>query len=371
MTKGFIALLSTCALISCQTHESGTKVVKEQIKKGFSVNKDGFLIRDASIYKGVTTTEAFAKRFAEKMKKVDPGQKTWLPKVPKAEDIQIHSNLIYTTYGRRALLMDVFCPKATTKDLPAVILVHGGGWNNGEHHQHRATAISLARMGYVTATVEYRLGREAKLPAAIHDLKASIRFLRANAKKFGIDASNIGMLGGSAGGHLTLLTGMSNEIPELEGKGAHQDQSSSLQAIVSFYGLMNIATPRSMHHGAVKSAMGVSFNKDPKKYIRLSPLFYVTPQRKKKLPRVLFFGESPPAGSSATNWKFDVEYSRGWMTYCGVVNEEGPVINALHGYLHIMPYQKIALVEVDRFFKKHLKSRTLPRTTPKVIRDKS
>jgi len=138
----------------------------------------------------------------------------------------------YAHYGDRALAMDIYRPKDAWGQLPAVVCIHGGGWAKGNRTSHAKVAQALAARGYVAATISYRLSGEAPFPAAIQDCKAAVRFLRANAKEYGIDSSNIGAIGLSAGGHLTALLATSNGVKELEGEGGNSNFSSAIQAAV-------------------------------------------------------------------------------------------------------------------------------------------
>ncbi len=117
-------------------------------------------------------------------------------------------------------------PKAAWGQLPAIVCIHGGGWANGNRANHGKVAQALAARGYVTATISYRLSGEAPFPAAIHDCKAAVRFLRANAKEYGIDPDNIGAIGLSAGGHLTALLATSPERRNLKAKAAMQNSAA-------------------------------------------------------------------------------------------------------------------------------------------------
>ena len=95
-------------------------------------------------------------------------------------------DVTYARYGDRTLEMDIFRPKAAWGELPAVVCIHGGGWAKGNRTSHAKVAQALAARGYVAATISYRLSGEAPFPAAIHDCKAAVRFLRANATEYGI-----------------------------------------------------------------------------------------------------------------------------------------------------------------------------------------
>lgn len=146
------------------------------------------------------------------------------------DSLSAKRNLTFARYGDRTLEMDIYRPKDFWGELPAVVCIHGGGWANGNRTSHEKVAQSLAVRGYVAATISYRLSGELPFPAAIHDCKAAVRFLRAHAKEFGIDPEHIGAIGLSAGGHLTALLATSAGIPDLEGDGGHAAFSSEIQA---------------------------------------------------------------------------------------------------------------------------------------------
>ncbi|MDF1755659.1 MAG: alpha/beta hydrolase [Verrucomicrobiales bacterium] len=142
--------------------------------------------------------------------------------------------LTYANYGDRKLELDLYRPKSagSSETLPAIVCIHGGGWWRGERRNHANLAKALAAKGYVAATITYRLSGEAPFPAQIHDCKAAVRFLRANAEKYGINPDKIGAIGLSAGGHLTALLATSGGVEALEGDGGNPDQSSTIQAAV-------------------------------------------------------------------------------------------------------------------------------------------
>ena len=148
------------------------------------------------------------------------------------ESLHAKPGVTYARYGDRALEMDIYRPRGVWGKLPAVVCIHGGGWANGNRANHGKIAQALAARGYVAATISYRLSGEAPFPAAIHDCKAAVRFLRANAKEYGIDTENIGAIGLSAGGHLTALLATSAGAKELEGEGGNAEFSSEIQSAV-------------------------------------------------------------------------------------------------------------------------------------------
>lgn len=149
----------------------------------------------------------------------------------KTPSLILEIGIPYGSGGGRPLLMDVLRPDVPPHpERPAVIWVHGGGWRGGAREAN--PNWMLAERGFVTAAISYRFSQEAIFPAQIHDVKAAIRALRADAPRWGTDPERIGIWGHSAGGHLAALAAVSGGLPALEGEGGHPDESSLVQAAV-------------------------------------------------------------------------------------------------------------------------------------------
>lgn len=132
--------------------------------------------------------------------------------------------------------LDLFYQEAAGDDLrPGMVVVHGGGWRGGDKGggQWRQLPIEFAKRGYVAISVNYRLTDEAASPAQINDVKAAVRWLRANAERLRLDRQRLGAYGNSAGAHLVALLGLVKPSDGLEGDGPHRDQSSLVQAVVA------------------------------------------------------------------------------------------------------------------------------------------
>ncbi len=130
--------------------------------------------------------------------------------------------------------LDLYVPeKAASQPRPAVVIVHGGGWRGGDKRRNQWWRIpaQYAHDDYVAISINYRLTDEAPWPAQIEDTKAAVRWLRANAEKYGVDPDRIGAYGNSAGAHLVALLGLVKKSAGLEGSGPNQDQSSLVQAV--------------------------------------------------------------------------------------------------------------------------------------------
>jgi acetyl esterase/lipase len=147
-------------------------------------------------------------------------------------DLKRENGVTFATVDGHDLLLDVVRPaEASAAPVPAIIYVHGGGWHGGS----RADIPNdfMARAGYVTLSIDYRLTGVASFPAQIHDVKAAIRWVRANADDLGIDPDRIGLWGHSAGGHLALLAAMTGDDPALEGDVGVTGISSAVRAVVA------------------------------------------------------------------------------------------------------------------------------------------
>ncbi len=157
------------------------------------------------------------------------------PPRPPPEGIRILRDIEFGRGGERVLRLDLFLPeKASPKPLPVVVWVPGGGWIASS--KEYCGAVDILDQGYIVASIEYRISSEALFPAQIHDCKAAIRWLRANASKYNMDPNRIGAWGGSAGGHLVALLGTSGDVKDLEGNGGNPDFSSRIQAAFALAG---------------------------------------------------------------------------------------------------------------------------------------
>nr|ACO70919.1 alpha/beta hydrolase fold 3 domain protein [uncultured Verrucomicrobiota bacterium] len=185
-----------------------------------------------------------------------------------------------------------------TKAQPLIVYVHGGAWRGGS--KSHPPILALQQQGFAIASVDYRLSTEAPFPAQVHDIKAAIRFLRAQASVYGYDASRIGIIGTSAGGHLAALVGVTNESKELEGSvGGHLDQSSTVQCTVSLFGASNLQTILSqsteqglkMRVPALQLLLGGQPTEKPDLAKLASPVAHLDP---KDPPLLLVHGDADP-----------------------------------------------------------------------------
>jgi acetyl esterase/lipase len=201
----------------------------------------------------------------------------------------IQRDLVYKRVNSAVLTLDLYCPEKVSGPLPVIVWIHGGAWRSGR--KERCPAVALVQDGYAVASINYRLTSAAPFPAQIEDCKAAVRWLRANAAKYNLDADRIGVWGMSAGGHLAALLGTSGGVPELEGSGDNMQYSSQVQAVCDVAGpadlpaLTNVGPKRTL---AIEGLLGGPLEKDKAKAIAASPIHYVS---KDNPPFLIVHGE--------------------------------------------------------------------------------
>ena len=165
-----------------------------------------------------------------------PGPGRTPPVIPP--NVVVQHDVRYGKAGDRPLLLDIIRPKEdSAAPRPVIAFIHGGGWRGGDKASAMGNLLPFAAFGnYFCVSIEYRLSGVATWPAQIHDCKAAIRWLKANAKQYNIDPEKIGVWGGSAGGHLVSMLGVSGGAKELEGDCGSPEQSSRVACVVDFCG---------------------------------------------------------------------------------------------------------------------------------------
>lgn len=208
---------------------------------------------------------------------VQTGKVAMIKSTPVPDTIEVANDIEYGRVGDRALKLDLYRPKETRGRVPGLIFIHGGGWSSGDKSVYKIYCQRFAEKGYVAASIGYRLSKEAPFPAAVQDAKCAVRWLRANAELYSVDPDKIAVLGGSAGGHLSMMVGYVSDDSELEGEGGHADTSSVVQAVVNFYGPTDLTVPFAHDKDVVINFLSKKKYADaPELYTRASPLSYLT-----------------------------------------------------------------------------------------------
>jgi acetyl esterase/lipase len=192
-------------------------------------------------------------------------------------------NIEYTTIGDRSLKLNLLKPKYGKGPFPLIVYIQGSGWLPQNLYTAIPQLSDFAHKGYVVASVEYRASTEAKFPAQIQDVKAAIRFLRANAGTYKIDPDRVGVWGDSSGGHLASLVGTSEGVAEFD-TSDHSEQSSAVKAVVNFYGPTNFLDmnkfPSIVDHDAANSPesllIGGPIHEHKDKVKAANPITYIS-----------------------------------------------------------------------------------------------
>ena len=196
-----------------------------------------------------------------------------------------HADLTYAEVDGRELLLDVYARESRPeRPVPVVVWVHGGGWRGGTKDRINRS-VPILDHGYGLVSVSYRLSGEAIFPAAIADVKAAFRWVRANAGRYGFDADRIGAWGSSAGGHLVALLGTAHEVSEWD--SLHEENagvSSRPDAVCNWFGPTDFLRmndfPGRIDHDAADSPeskfIGVPIQEHPTKVQRANPISYIT-----------------------------------------------------------------------------------------------
>jgi acetyl esterase/lipase len=208
-------------------------------------------------------------------------------------EVDYKPDITYATVEGEELKLDLASPKGLDHPVPAIVVIHGGGWMGGKRQDMAPIAKQVAAHGYVAPTISYRFAPKHRFPAQIEDVKAAVRYLRANAKELNIDPEKIGAMGVSAGGHLSMMLGTMDSGDGLEGNGGNPEQSSKVQAVVNYVGPVNLIIDK---YTDTQTQILTAFLGGPPKdktddCRRASPITYIN---KGDAPILSFFGTDDP-----------------------------------------------------------------------------
>ncbi|MEX2260492.1 MAG: alpha/beta hydrolase [Bryobacteraceae bacterium] len=266
-------------------------------------------------------------------------------------EVEMTADLVYAKGGGRDLRLDLFRPKSGKGPFPAVVYIHGGGWRGGNKNAFRRQAAHMATIGFAGVCIEYRLSGEAKFPAALHDSKAAVRWVRANAAKYGIDPDRIGAAGGSAGGHLVAMLGTTAHIKELEGDGGNPGHSSRVRAVAAFNPAVDLAGFGKAGSGnatnAVSQFLGMPYGDNPSLWERATPTTHIG---NNSAPTLFLHG----TGDATVPYAQSVEMAKR-LKAAGVHAEIFTAEGAAHGFFNRPPWYEPTLQRMDEFFVKMLR----------------
>lgn len=242
------------------------------------------------------------------------------------DDVIKIKDLVYKKLETRSLHLDAFYKKQNTK-LPAVILIHGGGWKSGNKSQMQIMAQAIASKGYSCFAIEYRLSPEAKYPAAIFDVKTAIKFIKANAEKFNVDPSRIAVLGCSSGGQMAALIGTTNENSAFEDKG-DWNQNAKVQAIIDMDGILAFKHPESQEGKVASLWLGGTYEEKPETWQQASALTHTD----QNTPPILFIN------SDMIRFHAGRDNMIAILDKNGIYNEVQTIKNSPHSFWFFNPW---------------------------------
>jgi acetyl esterase/lipase len=264
-----------------------------------------------------------------------------------ADNFVFEKDIEYSNPDNQHLQVDMARPDGEGP-YPAVVCIHGGGFRAGKRQGYDGLIKKLAKNGYVAMTVEYRLAPKYPFPAAIYDVKAAVRWLRANAAKYHVDPDRIGVTGGSAGGHLAQFLGVTAGVKEFEGDGGNPEQSSRVACVVNFYGPSDFTKSYGKSVDAAEVLplfFGGNLEKERQKHIQGSPLYWVTPDA---APTLCVHGTKDQyVAFEQAEWIVDR------LKAAGVEAELLPMVGSMHGFKGDV--EEKAEAAMIAFFDKHLK----------------
>jgi acetyl esterase/lipase len=206
-------------------------------------------------------------------------------------------------------MLDIYLPEIEKQNYPAVIVIYGSAWfgNNLKGTDLPVIGKSLLDAGFAVVMPNHRSSMDAKFPAQIHDIKAVIRFVRANARQYQLDSSFIGITGSSSGGNMAAMAGTSRNVKEftigdvtlnIEGNlGLFTNYSSSVDAVVDWFGPTNMlvmdscGTTSFVHNDAKSPAslyIGGPIQENKERCLLASPTTYIDPSDP---PFLIFHGD--------------------------------------------------------------------------------
>jgi acetyl esterase/lipase len=272
----------------------------------------------------------------------------WAPVLAAASEPEIdyQADIVYGQTGGEVLKLDLVSPKGLDHPVPAIVVIHGGGWRAGKRQDIANIARQAAAHGYVAATISYRFAPKHIFPAQIEDAKCAVRWLRAVAKERHIDPDKIGAVGMSAGAHLSMMLGTMDSADGLEGDGGNPTQPSKVQAVVSFVGPCNLVGEYpDFTKSILEMFVGGKVEAKQDLLKQASPITYVNSG---DAPTLCFFGTNDPL----------VPYTQAFqmtkaLTDAGVPGRVELLLGASHGWKG--PDMDRTMEETWRHFDRYLK----------------
>ena len=264
--------------------------------------------------------------------------------------VRVERDVAYLGPDRREKA-DLYLPADRPEGLkrPAVVIIHGGGWTRGDKGAAREVNIgtTLALHGYVGLSVNYALSTDGRTtwPQNLHDCKTAVRWLRKNADRLGIDPDHVGVIGGSAGGHLAAMLAVTGPRDGLDPAGPYGDVSCRVQCAVDMYG------PADLLRSSDLAMLGATRAEAPELYHAASPVSYAD---KNDPPILILHGSADKTVKLAQSETFAAA-----LKAAGAGHEFVVIPGAPHSF-HLQPKERDLRPLVLDFFDRHLKPEGRP-----------
>lgn len=266
--------------------------------------------------------------------KGNANERVW-ERLPMPVAVHVDRNIVYARYGEQQLMLDLYTPEKHEGKLPGLVIVRGGSWRAGDKEGFAPLAANLATQGFIVACIQYRVFPDIEFPAPIYDLKAAVRWMRAEGASYGIATDAIGALGASAGAHLVALLGTSSGQSDLEGDGGHATQSSRVQAVVA------LAPVTDFQNMPKPDAFNLKLSDNPELSRKMSPVTYVSHSSP---PMLLIHGTADTVIPYAQSEELLADYKA-----VGASAELVPLPEG-HGFWRKYPYDAEVITRAARFF---------------------
>lgn len=265
------------------------------------------------------------------------------PAVP--DNIQEIKNIEYKNIDSLSLQLDIYKLKDLDEPAPVMIFIHGGAWRTGKRADYLPYLIDYAKKGFVTVTVSYRLVKQATFPAAVQDVNCAVKFIKTHAGEYGINPDKVVLIGGSAGGHLSLMIGYAgNEV--LFNEDCPMENDSKVNAIIDLYGPADLTTSYAISTYQTQDFLNTTFDKDPDIYKMASPKTFITSDDP---PTLIFQGTIDSLVPVSQSDSLD-----SWLDKAGIPHE----YHRLKGWPHTMDVSvkvnEYCQYYIDAFLEKHL-----------------
>ena len=281
------------------------------------------------------------------------------PELP--EGIRAELDLPFAGTDNPRQRLDVYLPKqpSTEHPLPVIVIIHGAFQNANKRTGLGFASDFVSSGDYAAISIGYRLSDEAKWPAQIHDCKAAIRWIRANANKYNLDGNAISVIGPSAGGHLAALLGTTGGVATLEGTlGEHLKVSSRVTCVVDLFGPTDLLTLGGNHNRA----------NSPESRLIGGPLQEKQDLARQASPTTYVTGDDPPFLTIHGTKDPNVPFAQSEMLALALENAGAtailvPVEGGLHGNFRNAEVQR----RYHAFFDKHLRSLAVEVSTGPIL----